>query len=207
MDPRLKFPSVIITGPHDGPSSTFDWLQSQLKSVVPAENNPDILVLNSEATYKLADFEDVFRTIPIRPLKEPLRRIIIRRAELVPDLIYNKLLKALEETKFNQYLMLTSTRSAILPTIVSRSVIIRRPPRSTESAADAPKLLNLSKGELIKVLAGEGDEAFLVSLQSSLPKETFGDDILAIEKTLQANNPNWKVATRYHLTSILQKLA
>lgn len=201
MDARLNFPSVIIEGRRG--SGKLTWLKTQL----PTDMGPDLIEIFSEKTYKLEEFEEIFKVIPIRPLIKSFRAIIIRRAENVPPLIFNKLLKTLEETKFNRFYFLTTNRTVILPTIRSRSVLIR-PPMKPQDVGAGFSSAPFDVRELVETLNKDGTEELLVELQQRLwqQKPEYADLILDIERTLQSNNPNIKLGCRYHLTSILVNL-
>ncbi len=100
--------------------------------------HPDVLVLAPQAGEKILKIElirsTLIPTLSLRPVRPGPRVAIVRGAELLNVAAQNAMLKVLEEPPGNAVIILvTGSRSALLPTIRSRCQTVRFGPLDRES--------------------------------------------------------------------------
>lgn len=90
-------------------------------------NHPDIMVFQSEKSYGINLVRNLKKILSRKPYQARERLVLIPEAEKLTIEAQNALLKTLEEPPINTFLVLTVSRQeALLPTILSRSQVIRR---------------------------------------------------------------------------------
>ena len=90
-------------------------------------NYPDILFVEpTSAHYVMDDFKLFFKTLCFNNYQLSWRFIIVDQAHLIPEMILNKLLKSLEETRKNTtILFLNPTSKSLLKTVESRALNLK----------------------------------------------------------------------------------
>ena len=90
-------------------------------------NYPDILYVEpTSAHYVMDDFKLFFKTLCYNNYQLSWRFIIVDQAHLIPEIILNKLLKSLEETrKDTTIFFLNPTSKALLKTVESRALNLK----------------------------------------------------------------------------------
>lgn len=98
----------------------------QKKEVSSIANHSDILVVSTGANiYSLGhnDFDDFFDFLRTRPLFLKQKIIVIHEAHKIGPIIWNKLLKTLEEPEVSVAIfLLNPNKSSLMPTITSRTI-------------------------------------------------------------------------------------
>lgn len=120
--------------PNFGDISPSDFIESVLLKIISKTqvsslvNHPDILQVSTTAnTYTLAheDFIDFFDFLKTRPLFLKQKIIYIQEAHKVNKILWNKLLKTLEEPEVDvSIFLLNPLKANFLPTISSRTINI-----------------------------------------------------------------------------------
>ena len=104
-------------------------------------NHPDIFLIQPEkegASIKIDTIRDLIKDIGLKPYEARKKAYIIDEAETMTPDAQNALLKTLEEPPSESVLVLvTENMDALLPTIVSRSQVIRFFPLAIEEVKDA----------------------------------------------------------------------
>lgn len=95
-------------------------------------NHPDIVYVKHEKAtgYSVDEIrEQVVSTVPVRPYKSKYKVYIIEDAQLMNPACQNALLKTIEEPpQYAVLLLLTNSMDRILPTIVSRCILLNMKP-------------------------------------------------------------------------------
>jgi len=112
--------------------------------------HPDMHIIRPEdGAIKINQIREIKRTLSLKPLTGKNRLCIISHAETMRIEASNALLKMLEEPPNEAYIFLTSPNpSLLIPTIVSRAIILRCKPK------DFSQLCNLLKGEIPNLVPG-----------------------------------------------------
>lgn len=94
---------------------------------VAGNKHPDYLVLGPEGTtFKVEQVRELLKEASMRPFEAPRRVMVLDKVELMKDEGFNALLKSLEEPNPSMvFVLITSSRSRILPTIASRCQALR----------------------------------------------------------------------------------
>lgn len=99
-------------------------------------NNPDILFIQTTAgsySIKNNDFSDFFDFLKSRPLVLDKKFIVIKEAHKVSEILWNKLLKSLEEPEVSVTIFLINNKKVdLLPTITSRTIKITLYPHNKD---------------------------------------------------------------------------
>jgi|SRR3990167_2408878 len=120
--------SLLITGGNH---------QRRLQQVKP-EPNPDLLVIDPEKRVGIGAVRFLEKFLQRKPYQEPVKTVVIARADKLTLPAQQALLKTLEEPPaHSQIILLCSNENQLLPTIVSRCLVSRLP------------IVNLTKEELI----------------------------------------------------------
>lgn len=138
---------------------------------VEGNKHPDLFLFSpAGASFKVDQVRDLLREASMRPFEAPRRVFVIDKAELLTDSAGNALLKVLEEPNPSLvFVLVTTNRSRLLPTIASRCQALRFAPLPEAFVAqilirekgmnekEAKALAGLSAGSLRQAerLAGE----------------------------------------------------
>ena len=113
----------------DGKSEPCEHCQSCIQAE--SGNHPDIIYVTHEKTIiSVNDIrEQVVNTIDIKPYKSKYKIYIIEESELMTVEAQNALLKTIEEPpEYGIILLLTSNIDKLLPTVISRSIVLNIKP-------------------------------------------------------------------------------
>lgn len=162
----MHFPTTILSGPKKQVDEALLTLLEELESPLNV-NNPDHLHINQDSGWGIEVIRTIPRFLSIRSLKYKNKVVIIHDAQKLRSEAQNALLKSLEEPGKDNYFVLTcnNTRS-LLPTIISRShlVKLRRhkselvasdiiiPPEDAQRALSLADSLGLSKEQILPFL-------------------------------------------------------
>jgi DNA polymerase III delta prime subunit len=158
----MLFPATIIIA--DSDTDLSPELQPLLDSVSNnlSPNNPDIFTINRQTGWGIETIRSLKNFLSQKPVNHPSQVVLIYEAhELTPE-SQNALLKTLEEPPKNSYIILiTSSISALLPTITSRSHLLRLQTSSPKKTQDKPLDFSLPLAEkliLAEKLAATKDQ-------------------------------------------------
>lgn len=150
--------------------------------LIKADSHPDLINIEPEEpgkAIKVDQIRDLISKMALTSHKQGYRVIIISPADALNINASNSLLKTLEEPPENTLLILiTDKLSKLMPTIRSRTQLVRFNTPTTEESLDWLKAKNVNEAEaLLKLSAGAPLAAF----------EMANDDGLAIRSTLFNN--------------------
>lgn len=96
-----------------------------------AGNHPDFLTLKAAGKYiAVDDLRELQSSLFFKPMEGKRRFILVPEAEKLNASSSNALLKALEEPPLHtRFILCARSRARLLPTILSRCVVVRFPPR------------------------------------------------------------------------------
>ena len=93
------------------------------------KTHPDIMTLDNEGNIKIEQIRAITRDIHILPNEAQKKLYVIKNAQNMTTSAQNSLLKALEEpTGHVVFLLLADSKSSLLPTVCSRSIILQMSP-------------------------------------------------------------------------------
>ncbi len=120
--------------------------------------HPDVEILSPQGkNIKIGQIRDLERKLRFIPLEAPKRLILIPQAEYLSREAANALLKSLEEPPpYTLFILIARSTDYLLPTIVSRTQVIRFRPLSQEALKD-----------------------LLINRFGKIPEEAFGLSVLA----------------------------
>jgi len=145
---------------------------------------------NKQATIFKDDIIEINRRLSVKPFETTNRIIIIWQADKMNTIAANKILKILEEPQPNTYFILTTEHpDAILPTIISRTQIIKFPKVKTQDVVDwiKSKYPQLNEIQVINISRlADGNIIYAKQLaELFLNDETF--EMLDLFKTIARN--------------------
>jgi len=113
------FLQTVLTKENRLPQPVFDHVREL--------NHPDILYVEPSANqYVVDDFRLFFKTLSFNNYQLSWRFIIVDKAHLIPEIILNKLLKCLEESRKNTTIFfLNPTGKSLLKTVESRALNLK----------------------------------------------------------------------------------
>jgi DNA polymerase-3 subunit delta' len=106
---------------------------------ISAGNHPDFLTLAAREKFiAVDDLREMQSTLFFKPIEGKLRFIVIPEAEKLNASSSNALLKALEEPPAHtRFILCARSRARLLPTLLSRCLVVRFPPRPSARNAGA----------------------------------------------------------------------
>jgi DNA polymerase-3 subunit delta' len=119
-------------------------------------NHPDITTIERQGPHiKIEQIRSLQRQLRFKPLEGKCRVIVIDEAQHMKAESANALLKVLEEPPSDNLIILTTTdTTALLPTVVSRCLVLRFQPLPTEEIAAHLRLNHALTSEQARVVAG-----------------------------------------------------
>jgi len=135
------FPSTIIQSSNNDLIDQKVFHLCQQLNIKYSPHNPDILHISED--YSIENIRQIKNFLSQKPFQSPGKIILISHAQnLAPD-AQNTLLKNLEDPGPNNYFILTTPKiSSLIPTIISRCLIIRlgpQPKHQNKFQFDLPK--------------------------------------------------------------------
>ena len=113
-----------------------------------AGNHPDFLVYDSEEAIGVDEIRELIHFLDLKPYQSKLKVALITHFERLSTQAANSFLKTLEEPAENTILLLTAENmNNLLPTIISRSQVVRfQAVKKEEIAEELANNMNFDKG-------------------------------------------------------------
>lgn len=125
----------------------------ETKNIINHEDYLEVCPSKSDSNYSLDDFKTFFSFLSYKATKSKRKIILIKEAEKLTALINNKLLKTLEEPPVPASIFLINNKKiSLLETIVSRSIKIRVPVKSSQNQLTTERLSELKQLPIHKII-------------------------------------------------------
>jgi DNA polymerase III delta prime subunit len=117
---------------------------------LPTPNNPDCFMINQNSGWGIDTIRKIGKFLSQKPFNHQNKIVIVTNAENLLTEAQNALLKTLEEPGLNNYIILTAPNSSLLlPTIVSRTHVIKVNGNATTPESDLLKISGNTQQDLL----------------------------------------------------------
>ncbi|MGL6131171.1 MAG: ATPase, partial [Fusobacteriaceae bacterium] len=109
-------------------------------------SHPDFEILNGEKNIKIAQIREIIEKIAVTSYEGGKKIFIIENFNKVSKEVSNALLKTIEEPPVDNYFIILSPTLNLLPTIKSRSVIVKIPLQTADDLGVTEDVYNFFRG-------------------------------------------------------------